>query len=269
MILYAAARRRLAQAAPLAVLVPVLVALWALRDQLPTALPPNPPAPASDPVISGHPALLALRRSAPSASGSRPSCSDARPRAAPLGFIRVSRGAPKPLIGVSGAVRDRVVGERAPQPCAVLEVPPFLVEYDEAMSVHRVVQQSTQIADRPRSLLECQRRCVPSELVEACAQHQRFAVAREGEVDRASGEVGRRTERIVRRRRDGCCTIAKLVRSGVEKLLLQLQGSPSIEDSQAIATRKACRYPTQPSADPVPHPLSRNTVLPASAAVAA
>lgn len=149
MILYTAARRRLAQAAPLAVLVPVLVALWALRDQLPTALPPNPPAPASDPVISGHPALLALRRSAPSASGSRPSCSDARPRAAPLGFIRVSRGAPKPLIGVSGAVRDRVVGERAPQPCAVLEVPPFLVEYDEAMSVHRVVQQSTQIADRP------------------------------------------------------------------------------------------------------------------------
>jgi hypothetical protein len=61
MILYAAARRRLAQAAPLAVLVPVLVALWALRDQLPTALPQNPPASASDPVISGHPALLAAQ----------------------------------------------------------------------------------------------------------------------------------------------------------------------------------------------------------------
>lgn len=51
--------RRLAQAAPLAALAPVLVALWALRDHLPTALPQNPPASASDPIISGHPALLA------------------------------------------------------------------------------------------------------------------------------------------------------------------------------------------------------------------
>jgi signal transduction histidine kinase len=43
------------------VLVAVLVALWSVRGSLPVALPQDPPASASRPVITGHPLLLAAQ----------------------------------------------------------------------------------------------------------------------------------------------------------------------------------------------------------------
>jgi signal transduction histidine kinase len=53
--------RSLVHATAPAVLLPIVAVLWLARDHLPTALPHNPPASASDPVISGHPALLAAQ----------------------------------------------------------------------------------------------------------------------------------------------------------------------------------------------------------------
>lgn len=51
-------RRRLAAAVPVLALLGVLVMLWWTRDALPVALSQGPPAPATRPSITGHPALL-------------------------------------------------------------------------------------------------------------------------------------------------------------------------------------------------------------------
>jgi signal transduction histidine kinase len=53
------AGRWLPQALPFLAVVPVVVALWLLRAHLPVPLPHAPPADATDPVLSGHWALLA------------------------------------------------------------------------------------------------------------------------------------------------------------------------------------------------------------------
>jgi signal transduction histidine kinase len=53
--------RWLVQALPILGLVPVVTVLWMLRDHLPTALPRNPPPSATEPVITGHPLVLAAQ----------------------------------------------------------------------------------------------------------------------------------------------------------------------------------------------------------------
>lgn len=49
------------QLAPALVLAAAFLALWSVRDSLPLALPRDPPASASRPVITGHPLLLAAQ----------------------------------------------------------------------------------------------------------------------------------------------------------------------------------------------------------------